>query len=448
MDLIITAIFSIMFPFLVNTFSSSGYISLIFIFWGMLSLITFLPCEIIEGYFMVSSYGGWLMVITVLVLVYIFMFRKDLLIVGMFNLLAFNTMLFFFRSRTLVFYITFEFSLVPMVLIILTRGYQPERVRAVLWFVLYTIIGSLPLLFILVSIWYSNSSRVIWSYRRSLDYLVVFPLALAFLVKLPVFGFHLWLPKAHVQAPVTGRMFLAAVLLKMGGYGLFFVKPLVILGSWVPMAIIIFSVLGSALAMFFCMMLDDLKQVIAYRRIGHMGLVVGTVISDNEVGILRSLLIIVGHGFTSSLIFYLGNEAYMLRGSRRLALTKGLIMVRPAFSLVIGGVLILNMSFPPSINVFGEMTAIMSIVSAYPSSLVLVLMLVLLGGLFNMKLFLGVSHGSNSILWPNSGIRRAPLMVSVAHILPYLLLPYIMSSVWYIPYKKRIVYQRLTKSPL
>jgi len=195
------------------------------------------------------------------------------------------------------------------------------------------------------------------------------------------------------------------------------------------MAIIIFSVLGSALAMFFCMMLDDLKQVIAYRRIGHMGLVVGTVISDNEVGILSSLLIIVGHGFTSSLMFYLGNEAYILRGSRRLALTKGLIMVRPAFSLVIGGVLILNISFPPSINVFGEITAMMSMVSAYPSRVLLVLILVLLGGLFNMKLFLGVSHGSNSILWPNSGIRRAPLIVSVAHILPYLLLPYIMSSV-------------------
>jgi len=85
-----------------------------------------------EGYFMVRSYGGWLMVMTVLVLVYIFIFSKDLIIVCMFNLLAFNTILFFFSSRSLVFYITFEFSLVPMVLIILTRGYQPERVRAVL----------------------------------------------------------------------------------------------------------------------------------------------------------------------------------------------------------------------------------------------------------------------------------------------------------------------------
>jgi len=338
------------------------------------------------------------MIITVLVLAYIYIFRKDLLIVSIFNVLALNTILFFFRSRTLSFYITFEFSLIPIVLIILTRGYQPERVGAVLWFILYTIIGSLPLLFILVSLWYNRSSRVVRLYRRCLDYLVVFPLALAFLVKLPVFGFHLWLPKAHVQAPVTGRIFLAAVLLKIGGYGLYFVKPLIILGRWVPMSVIIISVLGSTLAIFFCMILDDLKQVIAYRRIGHIGLVVGTVLSDNEIGVLRRLLIMVGHGFTRSLIFYLGNEAYGLRGSRSLALTKGLIIVRPAFSLIMGGVLILNISFPPSINVFGEITAIISIVRVYPSRVILVLALVLLGGLFNMKLFLGVSHGSNTLL--------------------------------------------------
>ena len=92
------------------------------------------------------------MIITVLVLAYIYIFRKDLLIVSIFNVLALNTILFFFRSRTLSFYITFEFSLIPIVLIILTRGYQPERVGAVLWFILYTIIGSLPLLFILVSL--------------------------------------------------------------------------------------------------------------------------------------------------------------------------------------------------------------------------------------------------------------------------------------------------------
>lgn len=194
------------------------------------------------------------------------------------------------------------------------------------------------------------------------------------------------------------------------------------------MLVIIISILGSILAILFCMMLDDLKQVIAYRRIGHIGLVVGTVLSDNEIGVLRRLLIIVGHGFTSSLMFYLGNEAYELRGSRRLALTKGLIRVSPSFSLIIGSVLILNISLPPSINVFGEIRAIISMVRVYPSSLSLVLILVLLGGLFNIKLFLRVSHGSNTLLSPNLSVRSAPMSVSICHLLPYLLLPIIVSS--------------------
>lgn len=397
---------------------------------------------------MISRYSGWLIIITILVLAYIFIFTKDWLTVWMLNILALNTMLFFFSTRTLRFYITFEFSLIPIVFVILARGYQVERFRAALWFVLYTIIGSLPLLFILASSWYNTSSRVIRVYRRCLDHLMVLPLVLAFLVKLPVFGFHLWLPKAHVQAPVTGRIFLAAVLLKIGGYGLYFVKPIIVLGRWFLILVTIVSILGSVLAILFCLMLDDLKQVIAYSRIGHIGLVVGTILSDNEIGVLSSLLIMVGHGFTSSLMFYLGNEAYVLRGSRSLSLSKGLIMVRPSLSLIIGGVLIINISFPPSINIFGELTAIVSIVRIFPSRVILMLALVLLGGVFNIKLFLRTSHGSNSLLWPNSGIRSAPLTVSISHLFPYLLLPLIMSSAWWLAHKERMVHQRLTKSPL
>lgn len=96
---------------------------------------------------------------------------------------------------------------------------------------LYTIIGSLPLLFIFVSFNYLDSTSFVIYFTGLGNRFLIFPLVLAFLVKLPVFGFHLWLPKAHVQAPVRGRMFLAAVLLKMGGYGIFFIKPLIVLGN-------------------------------------------------------------------------------------------------------------------------------------------------------------------------------------------------------------------------
>lgn len=115
--------------------------------------------------------------------------------------------------------------------------------------------------------------------------LFIFPLVVAFLVKLPVYGFHLWLPKAHVQAPVTGRIFLAAIILKIGGFGIFFLKPLLITGNRLRIVVILVSVVGSVIAILYCIILDDLKMVIAYRRIGHIGLVVGTILRDNEIGV-------------------------------------------------------------------------------------------------------------------------------------------------------------------
>merc|ERR1712007_173390 len=170
-----------------------------------------------------------------------------------------------------------------------------------------------------------------------------------------------------------------------------------------------FSVLGSVIAMMFCLMLDDMKQVIAYRRIGHIGLVVGTILIDNEMGLLRGLLIMVGHGFTSSLIFYLGNEAYGARRSRSLRLIK----LSPVLRLCLGAVLILNISFPPSINVFGEIRAIISMIFVYPRSVLLVLLLVLLGGLFNIKLYLSIRHGTCNTLTPRKSVSTPTLIVRV-----------------------------------
>jgi len=84
---------------------------------------------------------------------------------------------------------------------------------------------------------------------------------------------------------VTGRIFLAAIILKIGGFGIFFLKPLLITGNRLRIVVILVSVVGSVIAILYCIILDDLKMVIAYRRIGHIGLVVGTILRDNEIGV-------------------------------------------------------------------------------------------------------------------------------------------------------------------
>ena len=186
-----------------------------------------------------------------------------------------------------------------------------------------------------------------------------------------------------------------------------------------------FSVIGSVAAMIYCLILDDLKIIIAYRRIGHIGLVVGTILRDNEIGIWRSLLIIVGHGFTRSLIFYLGNDMYVVSGSRSVSITKGLIGTTSILILFTALVLILNISFPPSINVFGEIRAIIGIIRIFPSRVIIVIGLVLLGGIFNMALYIKVRHGRTPRIIPSYKMNSRSITTRVIHFTPYLLLPFL-----------------------
>jgi len=213
---------------------------------------------------------------------------KDNYFVGFFLfvvlILLLSLFLTFGSMNLFIFYVFFEMRLIPTLLLILGWGYQPERIQAGLYIFFYTLLASLP---IIVAIFYFYEKFYSLDFFLLNDYLDSFLLyictSFVFLVKIPIFFVHLWLPKAHVEAPVSGSIILAGIMLKLGGYGFIrLISLFSLVGVRVNFFFILISLFGGFLISLICLRQRDIKSLIAYSSVSHMGLVLGGLITLNS----------------------------------------------------------------------------------------------------------------------------------------------------------------------
>nr|YP_010164357.1 NADH dehydrogenase subunit 4 [Porocottus allisi]QRM17611.1 NADH dehydrogenase subunit 4 [Porocottus allisi] len=276
----------------------------------------------------------------------------------------------FGATEIIMFYVMFEATLIPTLILITRWGNQTERLNAGVYFLFYTLAGSLPLLVALLLLQNSTGTLSLLTIQYS-DPVELSSYAhklwwagclLAFLVKMPLYGVHLWLPKAHVEAPVAGSMILAAVLLKLGGYGMMrMVVMLEPLTKELSYPFIIFALWGVIMTGSICLRQTDLKSLIAYSSVSHMGLVVGGILIQTPWGFSGALILMIAHGLASSALFCLANTSYERTHSRTMLLARGLQMVLPLMTAWWFIASLANLALPPSPNLMGELMIITSL---------------------------------------------------------------------------------------
>nr|YP_010285483.1 NADH dehydrogenase subunit 4 [Basiprionota bisignata]UKS07047.1 NADH dehydrogenase subunit 4 [Basiprionota bisignata] len=325
------------------------------------------------------------------------------------------SLIFTFSSMNLfVFYIFFEVSMIPLLILIIGWGYQPERLMAGIYLIFYTMFFSLPMMMGLFFLYSNFMSFMFFEFFVVDNYLLYFFINFIFFVKIPMFLIHLWLPKAHVEAPVSGSMILAGIMLKLGSYGMIRLMKIFLSFSFnLNMFFINFSLIGGLIVSLICLYQTDIKSLIAYSSVSHMSIIMSSILTLNVSGFVGSLILMLAHGLCSSGLFCMANIYYERFNTRSMYLIKGLLNVFPSLSLFMFLLSINNMASPPSLNFLGEILLLKCLIS-YNFILMMVLFLIsFFGAVYSIYLYSFTNHGkiSFSIYSVYSGLNREFLVL-------------------------------------
>nr|QGL54708.1 NADH dehydrogenase subunit 4 [Fulica atra] len=353
-------------------------------------------------------------------------FITTMIMVQPFIIMAFSA------TELTMFYISFEATLIPTLILITRWGNQPERLSAGIYLMLYTLISSLPLL---ITILYLHAqvgtlhlTMLTLTHPHITNHwtnlLSSLALLMAFMVKAPLYGLHLWLPKAHVEAPIAGSMLLAALLLKLGGYGI--MRTTILTGplpDLIHYPFLVLALWGALMTSSICLRQTDLKALIAYSSVSHMGLVIAATMIQTHWSFSGAMILMISHGLTSSMLFCLANTNYERTHSRILLLTRGLQPILPLMGTWWLLANLTNMALPPTTNLMAELMIMTTLFNWSNLTLILTGMAMLLTAAYTLSMLLMTQRGilpTHLTSIQNSSTREHLLMT--LHIIPLLLL--------------------------
>lgn len=302
-----------------------------------------------------------LITLTLFIITHIVIINKHTYIY--FRWLCIILILAFIRIRVIYFFIFFELSVLPIFIIVFYQGKQYERIKARLYLIFYTLFASFPFLlyilsfFVPIEMWIFNDISF-FPTKKSLLTLFVF---LSFLTKLPIFTLHLWLPKAHVEAPTYGSIILAGVILKLGIFGYYkyiIINNIKLYFSLYLRFVLVGALLSSIISLFSC----DIKVLIAFSSVSHITFFISSPYLSIKEFITALIVLILSHGFISVNIFYVLGCSYNRVKRRSLYLNK---MSNFSFFIipVILFTVIRNFSSPPFVSIFRELLFFFSLFS-------------------------------------------------------------------------------------